>query len=129
MDEYGVQSKRVELDEWLARNGVMLMLDCEKRNKLRNPNSVGRFLITGENCDRWCGHNNFDVVAPRGNPKFFLIVTVTEGISLMACPGSQELSYYPVAVKRTPASTLYMKSGLSTISMFVGHRSLQHEGS
>lgn len=92
-------TRRAELDIWHGWISTMLRLDSAKEEEIWIPNSVGRFLITEMECLRQWGCNDIEVVAPGRNPGFFQEMSVKDGRSLSAYPGSHAFRYYRAVVK------------------------------
>lgn len=78
---------------------------------------------------RQCVHNYFAVVAYGRNPGFFMLLTMKEGSSFSACPGSHAFVYIRVVMKRKLTSTLYIeRSGNSTAIIAGWLRMLAEQG-
>lgn len=74
--------RRAGLAVWLGWISTLLRLDNKMKNEVLIKDKTGRFLIIRKDFVGQCGHNKFEVVAPRRNPGFFLIVHGREGSSI-----------------------------------------------
>lgn len=84
----------MKLDVSVAWIGVLMNLDSRKMDEMWIVNSGGLFLKTGKSCSGQFVRNDFEAMVPGINLGCFMIMTVREGNSLWAYPGSLKFAYY-----------------------------------
>lgn len=118
--------RRTEPIVWIGWFGALLNLDSAGLEEVSITNSREVLSVTELDCLQKRGRKGFEVLAPRRNPRFCMMLTWREGSSIWACPGAHAFVYCPAMMKKLE-STLCMEEVICLpLSVFVGHGYLQY---
>lgn len=88
--------------------GAKMDLESARDEHLHLPVAGSRNLLTGPSCSDRTGHSDFEVLEGRSTG-FFVLVSVTEPISLLLFPASHTYMHYAMAHKKKLVELLHVE--------------------
>ena len=125
---FEVSVRRAALDVWIGLLASMMDLESITGQKLRVPNTGGRFLLNGKDLHPQIGHNDFDHTRDN-SVGFFAMVTGEEGASLFVSKYSHLFVDKTEKQKKMLSKCLDMTLlEIPPFSIFFGHGYFHHAG-
>lgn len=106
--------------------GAITNLEAVGEDEVYLPVTAGRHFLAAIDFPDQPALNDFEVQECQ-SPQIFVLVSVTEPISLLVCPAPRTYAHYQMAVKNKLGELLCVEEiRVPVFSVFVVHRNLQH---